>query len=62
MNDRARFDVLVAPARVGSLDRGAAAGVRDASEGAKTPNHLVRERPLCHAKMTRMETITPAAG
>ena len=53
MNDRARFDVLVCPP---------AAGVRDASEGAKMRNHLVRERPLGHAEMTRMETIMLAAG
>ena len=60
MNDRARFDVLVAP-RVGSVIE-AAAGVRDASEGAKMRKHLVRERPLGHAEMTRMETIMLAAG
>ena len=61
MNDRARFDVLVAPARVGAVIE-AAADVRDASEGPKMHNHLVRERPLGHAEMTRMETIMLAAG
>ena len=60
MNDRARFDVLVAP-RVGS-NRGAAAGARDASAGAKMRNYLVHERPLGHAEMIRMETIMLAAG
>jgi hypothetical protein len=60
MNDRARFDMLEPPVLVRS--RGAAAGVRDASEGVKMRNHLVRERPLCHAEMTRMETIMLAAG
>jgi hypothetical protein len=35
---------------------------RDASEGAEMPNHLVRERPLGRAEMTRMETIMLAAG
>jgi hypothetical protein len=33
---------------------------RDASEGVR--NHLVHERPLGHAKMTRMEFIMLAAG
>ena len=28
----------------------------------KMRNHLVRERPLGHAEMTRMETIMLAAG
>jgi hypothetical protein len=35
---------------------------RDASEGAEMRNHLVHERPLGHAKMTRMEFIMLAAG
>ena len=35
---------------------------RDASKGAEMRNHLVRERPLGHAEMTRMETIVLAAG
>ena len=43
-------------------DRATAAGVRDASEGAKMRNHLVRERSLGRAEMTRMETIMLAAG
>ena len=50
MNDRARFDTLVA------------AGVRDASEGDGMRSHLVRELPLGHAGMTRTETIMLAAG
>ncbi len=62
MNDRTRFDVLVCSRPCGWRNRGAAAGVRDASEGAKMRNHLVRERPLGHAEMTRMETIMLAAG
>lgn len=47
MNDRARFAV---------------AGVRNASEGAKMRNHPVRERPLGHAEMTRMETVVLAVA
>jgi hypothetical protein len=35
---------------------------RDASEGAEMRNHLVHERPLGHAEMTRMEFIMLAAG
>ena len=35
---------------------------RDASEGAEIRNHLVHERPLGHAEMTRMEFIMLAAG
>ena len=35
---------------------------RDASEGAEMRIHLVRERPLGHAEMTRMEFIMLAAG
>jgi bacterioferritin-associated ferredoxin len=35
---------------------------RDASEGAEMRNHLVRERPLGHADMSRMELIMFAAG
>jgi hypothetical protein len=35
---------------------------RDASEGAEMRSHLVRERPLGHADMTRMEFIIIAAG
>jgi hypothetical protein len=35
---------------------------RDASEGAEMRNHLVHERPLGHAEMTRMEVIMLAAG
>ena len=35
---------------------------RDASEGAEMHNHLVRERPLGHAEMTRTEFIMLAAG
>jgi hypothetical protein len=61
MNDRARFDVLVCSRPCGYVIE-AAPGVRDASEGAKMHNHLVRERPLGHAEMTRMETIMLAAG
>ena len=49
MNDRARFDVLVAPARMGRMPR-------------KERDPLGRERPLGHAEMTRMETIMLAAG
>ena len=53
MNDRARFDVLVAP-RAGSVIE-----VQQRSrclDGAKMRNHPVRERLLGHAEMTRMET------
>jgi hypothetical protein len=35
---------------------------RDASKGAEMRNHLVRERPLGHAEMTRTEFIMLAAG
>jgi hypothetical protein len=35
---------------------------RDASKGAEMRNHLVHERPLGHAEMTRTETIMLAAG
>ena len=35
---------------------------RDVSQGAEMRNHLVRERPLGHAEMTRMEFIMLAAG
>ena len=35
---------------------------RDASEGAEMRSHLVRERPLGHAKMSRTEFIVIAAG
>jgi hypothetical protein len=35
---------------------------RDVSQGAEMRNHLVRERPLGHAEMTRMETIMLAVG
>ena len=36
--------------------------LRDASEGAKMRNHLVRKRPLSHAEMTRLAFIMIAAG
>ena len=51
-----------APARVGSVIEAQQQAVRDASEGAKMRNHLVRVRPLGHAEMTRMETIMLALG
>jgi hypothetical protein len=35
---------------------------RDASEKAEMRNHLVRERPLGHAEMTRIEAMMLAAG
>ena len=35
---------------------------RDTSEGAEMRNHLVHERPLGHAEMTRMEFIMLEAG
>jgi hypothetical protein len=34
---------------------------RDASEGAEMRNHLVRKRPLGHAKITRFDFIMLAA-
>jgi hypothetical protein len=34
----------------------------DASKGVEMRNHLVRERPLGHAEMTRMEFIMLAAA
>ena len=55
MSDRAQFDVRVAPtsrAIRGSRFEGRA-GLRD---------HHVRERPLGHAEMTRMETVVLAVG
>ena len=36
--------------------------LRDASEGAKMRNHLVRKRPLSHAEMTRLAFIMIAGG
>ena len=60
MNDRARFDVLIAP-RVGSVIE-AQQQAFAMPQGAEMRNHLVRERPLGQAEMTRMETIMPAAG
>ena len=56
MNDRARFDVLVCSRPCGWRNRGAAAGVRDASEELKCGTVSTPQRPLGHAD-DPMETI-----
>jgi hypothetical protein len=61
MNDRASFDVLVAP-RVGSVIEAQQQAFAMPRKELKCVTHLVRERPLGHAEMTRMEAIMLAAG
>jgi len=62
MNDRAGLDVMVFPTRVGSVFEARQQAFAISRKELKMRNHLVRERPLGHAEMTRMETIMLAVG
>ena len=63
MNGRARFDVLVAPAREGSaIEAQQQQAFAMPRKELKMRNHPVRARPLGHAEMSRTETIVLAAG